>query len=158
MPSQSIGKITHFVEGGGSAQGLVGVSLGHGEREAHGECTALSMLGLYSDLAAMRLDHPTTDREPQSGPFTLGGEEGDEQLLQVLWRDAFPAVDHTHDKGWIPPIGWCSQGTHACAHHNLTRVTDGRDGILDQIEHHLTQLVGVETDGRQAWSQLCLEV
>ena len=111
------------VEGGQSAQRLIGVTLRHGEREAHGKCAAFPLLRLDSNFTTVCFDHSSTDCQTQARPFPLRGEEGDEQLLEVLGCDALAGVDHADNECWISTVGRGGQRTHARSYEDLARLT-----------------------------------
>src|SRR5688500_18993845 len=60
--------------------------------QEHREGRALARGRAHLDRARVLVDDPLGDRQAEAGAAGLGGEERDEQLLQLVARDAVPLV------------------------------------------------------------------
>src|SRR5262245_52233292 len=83
-------------------------------REQDHEAGTAAAGGLDPDLALVLLDDPVHDGQPQAGPVGLGGEEGLEDVGQVLGGDAGTGVLHDDlDQGaLLLPRGRCQPCHH----------------------------------------------
>ena len=89
----------------------------------------------------MLLDHTLDDRKPQSRPVGLGGDEGREDTWQHLGWKAHARV---LDLDQHPAVVAAASHRHgAGASHRL-------DGVLDEVEQDLVELIGIAMDSQVA--------
>src|SRR5439155_7302319 len=67
-----------------------------GEREHDPEARSARRRGLAGDVASVVADDLLGDREPETEPRLLGGEEGQEDLRALVGRDPGPVVVDEH--------------------------------------------------------------
>jgi len=91
------------------------------------------------------LDDPVRDGEAQSRARVLRGEEGCEDLLEVFLRNPRARVGDL-DLHLLEGTG-LAHGTHLHAH--AAALGRGLDGVLEQVQQHLLDLLGVQDDLRQ---------
>src|SRR5206468_5891558 len=81
---------------GDRASDRVGIDLARAQREVNGERRSASRTRRRRDVAAVLGHDLAGDEEAESAARVLGGEEGVENLLDVLGRDARARVGDRH--------------------------------------------------------------
>ena len=109
--------------------------LGCGQGQANGAGGAVVHFAGEFDLPLVLVDEAAADGETQAGAPFLGGEERREQGFQVLRRDALAGVLDGEDQ--VISLDRGAYGDHPAPGHGL-------QGILKEIEEHLTHLAGIE--------------
>ena len=132
------------------------------QRQLHRERGAAVRLALHGQRAAVALDDVVADVEPEPGPSGLGGEERLEHGLQVLRRDPAPwssTRTTTRQAERAPALVGSRRAQADASIAHLTRARRrGLGGVLDQVDEHLLDLVGVVRHGRRARRDLDADV
>src|SRR6267143_4977339 len=102
--------------------------------KAEGEDAAGARRRLHVNLAAVLLHDPLHEGEAEPAAVEFRGEEGLEDVTEVLARDALSGVAHAH----LEPVAH-----HLRRHPALAAVRHGLDGIETQVPHGLTKLLHV---------------
>src|SRR5262249_60173855 len=110
------------------------------DREAYGEARAPAGTLAHPDVSPVRLDDLLGDREAQAGPARTRGEEGLEDALAELLRDAGTRIGDGELHG---PVA------HARAERDLSPRRDRLGRVGEEAEEHLAEEVGVGPGGRQ---------
>ncbi len=129
------------------------------------ECAALSRLTLHRDTAAMRMDDLRADGEPDAGPLpsSFRGKKWVKDSTQILLGNSLAAImdrsRHASPTGRARPIS----SAVACFFDRrfdvqFTASGHGIDGIRDQIQEYLLQLVAIRQYQRQVVLQLNAEL
>src|SRR5207302_7093837 len=103
--------------------------------EAEGEDAAGARRRLHVNLAAVLLHDPLYKGEAEPAAVEFRGEEGLEDVTEVLARDALSGVAHAY----LEPVA-----NHPCRHPDLAAVRHSFDGIEAQVPHDLTKLLHVD--------------
>src|ERR1700722_4029202 len=120
------------------------------------------------DRSSDVLDDALADREAEPGPLALGGEEGDEEVLEHLLRDPGAGVaDADLDvldvvgprRGVAVALGRSPGGARldpalGGAHGDASAPIHGLDGVLDQVDEDLSKLLRVNLGARDPLGQL----
>jgi len=107
-------------------------------RQYHPELDAVTGLVHDLDLATVVGDDSVGDGEPEPGAVLLGRVEGGEDAAQRLDRDAAAGVGDPHADGFL--------AVHLVGprmHHQLAAAPHGVDGVQDDVDEHLLQLLTV---------------
>ena len=114
------------------------------ERQLHRERGAVTGVALDRERAAVAFDDFVGDVEPEAGALGLGREEGLEQRLLRLGVHAAAIVTHGDDDA-------AGRGRRASeTHRDAAARGRGFRGVLEQVDEHLLQLVGVVRHRGQA--------
>src|SRR6266850_5275513 len=103
-------------------------------REAEGEDAAGARRRLDMHFAAVLLHDPVNEGESDPAAVELRGEEGLEDVTEVVSRDALAGVAHAH----LEPVTH-----HPRRHPQLAAVRHGLDGVEAQVPHGLAELLRV---------------
>src|SRR5215470_8928071 len=104
-------------------------------RQGEGEGGAEAGRAAHVDLAAMLLDDPVNQREPEPRPLFLGREERLEEMGQIARRDAFARVTD-RDLEALAANGGCDAELPPLRHRF--------DRVQAQIPENLTELLRVD--------------
>src|SRR5207245_9056933 len=102
--------------------------------EAESEDAAGARRRLDVNFAAVLLHDPVNESEPEPAAVGLRGEEGLEDVTEVVTCDALAGVGPAH----LEPATY-----HSRRHPQLAAVRHGLDGVEAQVPHGLTELLGV---------------
>src|SRR5882762_10471596 len=102
--------------------------------EAEGEDAAGARRRFHVNFAAVLLHDPVNEGEAEPAAVGLGGEEGLEDVTEVVTRDTLAGVADAH----------LEAATHdARRHAQLAAPRHGLDGVEAQVPHRLTELLRV---------------
>src|SRR5207237_756726 len=114
-------------------------------RQRHAEDRPLTDGALDGDLPAVVHYHLVHERQPEARARLLGGEEGMEDVLQLIRRDARALVADLHHDGGRRP----EDRAIADVEHDAPAGRARFDGVQEQVQHDLLQLVRIRRHGRQ---------
>src|SRR4029453_5278150 len=138
----------------GTSGSGVDIVLAHGKGDAKAGATAGARL--VGDDAAVLRDDAMAQRQPESGPARLGGEErGEEVALGVLGHAGAVVRDGDGEElVAVRPAAHVGPRLDAGGDGELALAAQCLDGVLDQVEEHLGQLRAVTEHGGQAGIEL----
>src|SRR5208283_3751072 len=90
----------------------------------------------------------------ESHPLVLGCKERSKNVLQMLLLYSRSRIAHLHDhKLVLPSIGLhgCEQIRHACHDRKFAALGHCLNGVLDDVQENLDELVLASVNIRQAW-------
>lgn len=121
--------------------------MGSQQREGDRELRAVVDLAGHGDRAAMLLDNPARDREPEAGAICLGGEEWFEETPQILGRNADAIVLDRNLQCRRSETGGSIRSANL--RRNLQRAigSHGVQRVKEQVDERLFQLVVVTANG-----------
>src|SRR6266404_3111439 len=99
--------------------------------------------------ATMRFDDGAADAKSHAGPKGLGGKEGIEDLVRLLWRQPHAGIRDGHHN-FLVSRSLRLDGKLARAVHVLHRV----DAVDNEVHHHLLQLNRISHDLGKVFRQL----
>src|SRR5579871_2156163 len=115
--------------------GLIGgVGGSAAKRQEDGKGAAVRDRAAYFNAPAMFFHDAARQRQAQPRPVSFGGVEGAENMRQMLRGNSAASVADSDSGHAVVPLH---------SYSDLSAVVDGLDGVEQQVEQHLIDLIAV---------------